>query len=176
MLASALRRLPHLRAAYLRAAAPRAQGRFTSMRCFSCCDPPEKHSGDFSFTSDIKPRIGREDTRGLIDDELYDEKNLTKMFEANRKWAEETRENNPEFFEYLASGHRPEYLWIGCSDARVPANTITGMNAGSMFVHRNIANLVVNNDMNLMSIIQVCPTNMLCREIHDPAVPCPVRC
>lgn len=79
---------------------------------------------------------------------------LTAMFADNKRWREKTQIADPDYFEQLAKDHKPEYLWIGCSDARVPANTITGLELGSVFVHRNIANLVVNNDMNLMSVIQ----------------------
>lgn len=82
------------------------------------------------------------------------EKSLQALFDANRKWSEETKARDPGFFDALGSGHKPKYLWIGCSDARVPADTILGEQPGNTFVHRNIANQVVNNDMNLMSVLQ----------------------
>lgn len=71
----------------------------------------------------------------------------------NKKWVAEQLESDPNFFSDLAKGQSPEYLWIGCSDSRVPANEITGTKPGEMFVHRNIANLVVHNDMNLLSVL-----------------------
>jgi len=71
----------------------------------------------------------------------------------NRRWVEEKLQQNPAFFENLAKGQRPPFLWIGCSDSRVPANEITGTQAGEVFVHRNIANLVVSSDMSLLSVL-----------------------
>ena len=76
-----------------------------------------------------------------------------KIFENNKKWAEQKRTNDPEYFARLASGQSPEYLWIGCSDSRLPAEQITGLEPGEAFIHRNIANLVVNTDLNVMSVI-----------------------
>ncbi|MBC6988815.1 carbonic anhydrase [Hymenobacter sp. BT491] len=72
----------------------------------------------------------------------------------NRKWVEEKMAQDPEYFNRLATGQKPRYLFIGCSDSRVPASAITGTGPGEMFVHRNIANLVVNSDMNLLSVLQ----------------------
>jgi carbonic anhydrase len=72
----------------------------------------------------------------------------------NRKWAEEMVQQDPEFFERLVNVQRPQFLWIGCSDSRVPANEITGTLPGQIFVHRNIANMVVNTDLNLLSVLQ----------------------
>ncbi|KAI2468527.1 carbonic anhydrase [Annulohypoxylon bovei var. microspora] len=76
-----------------------------------------------------------------------------RVFEHNRAWAEEQRKRDPEFFTKLAAGQTPEYLWIGCSDSRIPAEQITGLGPGEAFIHRNIANLVVNTDLNVMSVI-----------------------
>jgi len=72
----------------------------------------------------------------------------------NRKWVAEKNAADPEFFKRLANGQKPKYLFIGCSDSRVPASGITGTGPGEMFVHRNIANLVVHSDMNLLSVLQ----------------------
>lgn len=72
----------------------------------------------------------------------------------NRKWVAEKNAQDPEFFRSLAKGQNPKYLFIGCSDSRVPASGITGTAPGEMFVHRNIANLVVHSDMNLLSVLQ----------------------
>lgn len=81
------------------------------------------------------------------------EKSYLRLLENNKAWVEEQNKNNPGFFEQLAQGQSPEYLWIGCSDSRVPANEITGTKPGEMFVHRNIANMVVHSDMNLLSVL-----------------------
>ena len=79
---------------------------------------------------------------------------LTHLFENNRAWAEKVREQDPEFFSALARQQSPEYLWIGCSDSRVPANQIVGMLPGEIFVHRNVANVVVHTDLNCLSVMQ----------------------
>ncbi|KAH8677539.1 carbonic anhydrase [Xylariales sp. PMI_506] len=76
-----------------------------------------------------------------------------KVFEHNRAWATEQVRKDPEFFVKLSAGQSPEYLWIGCSDSRIPAEQITGLQPGDAFVHRNIANLVCNTDLNVMSVI-----------------------
>lgn len=79
---------------------------------------------------------------------------LKHLFEQNKKWAAEIKEQHPDFFLKLAKQQSPEYLWIGCSDSRVPANQIIGLLPGEIFVHRNIANLVVHTDLNCLSVIQ----------------------
>lgn len=79
---------------------------------------------------------------------------LGEFFERNRKWAEETEARHPGFFNELSHQQNPEYLWIGCSDSRVPANEITGLQPGEIFVHRNVANLVIHTDMSCLSVIQ----------------------
>ena len=79
---------------------------------------------------------------------------ITELFERNRKWAASMRAEDPEFFSSLAHQQSPEFLWIGCSDSRVPANQITGLAPGEVFVHRNIANLVVHTDLNCLSVLQ----------------------
>jgi len=79
---------------------------------------------------------------------------LKRLFERNRAWARSMTERDPEFFSRLVDQQAPEYLWIGCSDARVPANELMGMAPGELFVHRNIANLVHNIDTNLMSVLE----------------------
>lgn len=81
------------------------------------------------------------------------ERSYKRLLDNNKKWAENTKKNDPNFFETLAKGQSPEYLWIGCSDSRVPADQITGTNPGEIFVHRNIANMVVHTDMNLLSVL-----------------------
>jgi carbonic anhydrase len=79
---------------------------------------------------------------------------LNHLFENNRAWAAEMTRQDPEFFTRLANQQAPEYLWIGCSDSRVPANQIVGLLPGEMFVHRNVANVVVHTDLNCLSAIQ----------------------
>jgi carbonic anhydrase len=71
----------------------------------------------------------------------------------NKAWAEDRIEENPDYFKKLAAIQTPEYLWIGCSDSRVPANEVTGTAPGEIFVHRNIANMVVHTDINLLSVL-----------------------
>jgi carbonic anhydrase len=79
---------------------------------------------------------------------------LTQLFEKNRAWATEMIREDPDFFERLSRQQAPRYLWIGCSDSRVPANQIAGLLPGEMFVHRNVANVVVHSDLNCLSTIQ----------------------
>ena len=81
-------------------------------------------------------------------------KTLKHIFEKNRQWATSVNEKDPEFFSRLATQQHPEYLWIGCSDSRVPANQIMDLPPGEVFVHRNIANVVVHTDLNCLSVIQ----------------------
>jgi carbonic anhydrase len=79
---------------------------------------------------------------------------LAGVFENNRSWARVMKEQNPNFFKNLSKLQTPEYLWIGCSDSRVPANDVVGMLPGELFVHRNVANMVVHTDLNCLSVIQ----------------------
>ncbi|MBK6947141.1 MAG: carbonic anhydrase [Haliscomenobacter sp.] len=77
-----------------------------------------------------------------------------KLLLKNKAWAQETIQDDPNFFKNLSEVQTPEFLWIGCSDSRVPANEITGTIPGELFVHRNIANMVVNTDLNLLSVLE----------------------
>jgi carbonic anhydrase len=79
---------------------------------------------------------------------------LAHLFDNNRRWAERIRKQDPDFFPTLARQQSPQYLWIGCADSRVPANQIVDLLPGELFVHRNIANLVVHTDLNCLSVIQ----------------------
>jgi len=81
-------------------------------------------------------------------------KPVEKLLLENKAWAGEMLENDDQYFKRLSSLQEPEFLWIGCSDSRVPANEITGTQPGEIFVHRNIANLVVNTDINMLSVLQ----------------------
>src|SRR5918911_2915980 len=80
--------------------------------------------------------------------------NLTELLENNRAWAEGIKAHDPDFFHTLARQQSPRYLWIGCSDSRVPATQLVGMVPGEMFVHRNVANVVVHTDFNCLSVMQ----------------------
>jgi len=79
---------------------------------------------------------------------------LDGLFENNRDWASSVKTSDPDFFEKLAAQQNPEYLWIGCSDSRVPANQIVGLLPGEIFVHRNVANMVVHTDFNCLTVLQ----------------------
>jgi carbonic anhydrase len=81
------------------------------------------------------------------------EKSYTRLLENNKSWVKKKLELDPNYFNKLSGGQNPEYLWIGCSDSRVPANQITGTQPGEIFVHRNIANMVVHTDMNMLSVL-----------------------
>ena len=79
---------------------------------------------------------------------------LSSLFENNPAWVDSVTKDDPAYFQRLASQQSPEYLWIGCSDSRVPANQITGLAPGEVFVHRNIGNVIVHTDLNALSVIQ----------------------
>lgn len=78
---------------------------------------------------------------------------MERIFNGNKEWIQSITEKDPEFFKQLSNGQSPEFLWIGCSDSRVPANEIVNLPPGSIFVQRNIANQVINTDMNLLSVV-----------------------
>ncbi len=80
-------------------------------------------------------------------------KSYDRLLHGNKEWAKEKLKQNPDYFKNLTKGQNPQYLWIGCSDSRVPANEITNTQSGEIFVHRNIANVVVHTDMNLLSVL-----------------------
>ena len=79
---------------------------------------------------------------------------LKNLFDSNRKWAAKIKESDPDFFVKLSHQQKPEYLWIGCSDSRVPSNQIVDLMPGEIFVHRNIANVVIHTDLNFLSVLQ----------------------
>jgi carbonic anhydrase len=81
------------------------------------------------------------------------EKSYKKLLENNKRWVADQLALEPNYFQKLANSQNPEYLWIGCSDSRVPANQITGTLPGDIFVHRNIANMVIHSDMNMLSVL-----------------------
>lgn len=88
-----------------------------------------------------------------------------KLLLANKAWAREQVEDDPEFFKRLSSLQTPEFLWIGCSDSRVPADKITGTQPGEIFVHRNIANMVVHTDVNLLSVLDYAVTHLKVKHV-----------
>ena len=92
---------------------------------------------------------------------------LNQLFANNRAWAERIRRQDPEFFPRLSQQQSPRHLWIGCSDSRVPANEIVGLLPGELFVHRNIANLVVHTDLNCLSVLQFAVEIL---KVHDVIV------
>ena len=79
---------------------------------------------------------------------------ITELIEKNRRWSEAIHEQSPDFFRGLCEQQSPEYLWIGCSDSRVPATQLVGLQPGELFVHRNVANVVVHSDLNCLSVLQ----------------------
>ena len=85
---------------------------------------------------------------------VADRDSLDHLFENNRRWAASVTRRDPDFFKRLARQQAPEYLWIGCSDSRVPANEIVDLLPGELFVHRNVANVVVHTDLNCLSVVQ----------------------
>ncbi|KAK7222263.1 hypothetical protein V2G26_010266 [Clonostachys chloroleuca] len=115
--------------------------------------PPNSSAASFQSTDCSLPSTQR--THAMDHQEVikYLQQSHDRIFENNKKWAEQKQKSDPEYFTRLASGQTPEYLWIGCSDSRIPAEQITGLEPGETFVHRNIANLVVNTDLNVMSVI-----------------------
>jgi len=81
-------------------------------------------------------------------------KKLPILFENNQKWAEKNLEKDPRYFLEMAKDQKPNYLWIGCSDSRIPANEVVGLEPGELFVHRNVANLFIHSDLNCLSVLQ----------------------
>ncbi len=79
---------------------------------------------------------------------------IKELFEKNAEWSQQMTSESPEYFTKLAEGQKPEYLWIGCSDSRVPAELLTGLDSGKLFVHRNVANQVIHTDLNCLSVVQ----------------------
>lgn len=88
-----------------------------------------------------------------------------KLLLQNKAWAEEIKADDPEYFERLSHIQTPEFLWIGCSDSRVPADRITGTQPGEIFVHRNVANLVINTDVNLLSVVDFAVNHLKVKHI-----------
>lgn len=119
-------------------------GIFESWWCFCVSAPPW-----FILNSPLKNLFLQKNSGSLV--AMPDLKHL---FQQNRAWSENIRKRNPDFFKTLSQQQSPEYLWIGCSDSRVPANEIVGLLPGELFVHRNVANVVVHSDLNCLSVLQ----------------------
>ena len=96
---------------------------------------------------------------------MADRDSLAQLFENNRRWAASVTRRDPDFFSRLARQQAPEYLWIGCSDSRVPANEIVDLLPGEMFVHRNVANVVVHTDLNCLSVVQFAVESLRVRHV-----------
>lgn len=92
-------------------------------------------------------------------------KSYEKLLLQNKAWAEEIKADDPQYFERLSRLQTPEFLWIGCSDSRVPADRITGTQPGEIFVHRNVANLVINTDVNLLSVVDFAVNHLKVKHI-----------
>jgi len=92
-------------------------------------------------------------------------KSYEKLLQENKEWALGKIANDPDYFNRLADLQTPEFLWIGCSDSRVPANEITGTQPGEIFVHRNVANLVINTDVNLLSVLDFAVTHLKVKHV-----------
>ncbi|MEJ0082953.1 MAG: carbonic anhydrase [Puia sp.] len=90
---------------------------------------------------------------------------INKLLLENKAWAAEKKADDPEYFKALAAIQKPEFLWIGCSDSRVPANEITGTQPGEIFVHRNIANMVVHTDVNLLSVLEYAVAHLKVKQV-----------
>ena len=90
-----------------------------------------------------------------------------KLLLQNKNWAKDKTSEDPEFFDRLANLQTPEFLWIGCSDSRVSANEITGTQPGEIFVHRNVANLVINTDVNLLSVLDFAVNHLKIKHEND---------
>ncbi|KAI0965782.1 carbonic anhydrase [Xylaria arbuscula] len=106
-------------------------------------------------------------TRNMAPSDIskYLQQTHDRVFDHNRAWAAEQKEKDPEFFTKLSAGQSPEYLWIGCSDSRIPAEQISGLGPGEAFIHRNIANLVVSTDLNVMSVIEYAVSHLHVKHI-----------
>lgn len=100
-----------------------------------------------------------------IIDPLHDSLSLQQVLNNNKHWREEKKRHDKHFFSSRASKQTPRYLWIGCSDSRVPAEEVTGLRPGEMFVHRNVANLVVSNDVSALSVIQFAVEKLKVKDI-----------
>jgi hypothetical protein len=113
---------------------------------------PSEWKGPSSSSSSGAPAAEEEEENRKLYPSMH--KDILNLFQQNREWADSRTAADPDFFAVGGKRHKPKYMWIGCADARVPANEIMGEDSGSVFVARNVANLVVGTDFNLMSSVQ----------------------
>ncbi|CAM1509545.1 Fc.00g032840.m01.CDS01 [Cosmosporella sp. VM-42] len=117
-------------------------------------DPSDNPSGGSPFLSNNpNDKIFNWRTMAEEDRDTYLKQTHDRLFENNKIWAADHSAKDPKFFAHLSAGQNPEYLWIGCADSRIPAEQIVGLEPGEAFIHRNIANLVCNTDLNAMGVI-----------------------
>ncbi|VBB82169.1 Putative carbonic anhydrase [Podospora comata] len=123
--------------------------------CSSDSHSSSSSSNPKSKLANANPSSDKSTWRAMAEKDIsrYLRQTHDRVFEHNRAWAAEKKKADPDFFANLSAGQTPEYLWIGCSDSRIPAEQITGLEPGDAFVHRNIANLVCNTDLNVMAVI-----------------------
>ncbi|KAI1161533.1 carbonic anhydrase [Nemania serpens] len=136
---------------------PRHQHNYNCHQYRSCSSSSSDSNANTNWPSRSSSSNNRNIATGNMSDSdisRYLQQSHDRLFDNNRAWAAEQKERDPEFFKKLSAGQSPEYLWIGCSDSRIPAEQITGLEPGEAFIHRNIANLVVNTDLNVMSVIE----------------------
>ena len=124
-------------------------------RRLASTDSSKKNTATATATTSSSTEDNNSNWRKMAEEDVskYLKQTHDRLFENNRVWAEKQRTNDPGYFAKLSAGQTPEYLWIGCSDSRIPAEQITGLEPGEAFIHRNIANLVCNTDLNVMSVI-----------------------
>jgi carbonic anhydrase len=115
----------------------------------STLSPPK----DFSPLASLVPFPESNFSPGMEHVTNISDPEMNEIFQRNRDWAEKQKARDPEFFSRLSSGQRPKYMFVGCADSRIPAETIMGMQPGDLFVHRNVANLAVNGDINFLSVL-----------------------
>ncbi|KAI3319461.1 carbonic anhydrase [Xylariaceae sp. AK1471] len=123
----------------------------------------QRHYSNSSNNSNSKDFFSR--NMSPSDISQYLQETHDRLFEHNKAWAAGQREKDADFFTKLSAGQSPEYLWIGCSDSRIPAEQIAGLQPGEAFIHRNIANLVVNTDLNVMSVIEYAVSHLHVKHI-----------
>ena len=112
------------------------------------------YSADYSRHASVQQAITITALKAIMTTPAPDDRALDHLFQNNRKWADSMTARDPDFFKKLVAQQTPEFLWIGCSDSRVPANELLGLLPGDVFVHRNIANVIVHTDLNCLSVLQ----------------------
>ncbi|EEY58063.1 carbonic anhydrase, putative [Phytophthora infestans T30-4] len=126
-------------------------------------DPSSPHQQLMSATTAASTCLG--ECKGTGEEHFHSSKSIQHLLDNNKKWREELMARDSSLFDRTADGQHPPYLWIGCSDSRVPAEEITGLDPGEMFCHRNVANLVVTNDINVLSVVQYAVEALMVKDI-----------